>query len=74
MHHIYDSEVDRIEAERKYMEFLANNAGKGKGYFQLPKFLTKKQTMKKRLKDLKMQKVNGWNNSIKLDKNRNGSN
>jgi len=68
MNRVYDSEVERIEAERKYLEFLAGNAGKGAGYFQVPSFLTKKQTLKKRLKDIRLQKENGWNNSIKLSK------
>lgn len=68
MTRVHDSEVDRIEAERQYLEFLAGNAGKGAGYFQLPSFLTKKQSLKKRVRDLRMQKENGWNNSIKLSK------
>jgi len=68
MTRVHDSEVDRIEAERKYLEFLAGNAGKGANYFQVPSFLTKKQTLKKRLKDIRLQKENGWNNSIKLSK------
>lgn len=42
MTHVFESEVDRLEAERRYMEFLANNAGKDRGYFQIPSFLTKK--------------------------------
>lgn len=68
MTRVYDSEVDRIEAERQYMEFLAGNAGKDVSYFQVPSFLTKKQSIKMRLKDVRMQKENGWNTSIKLTK------
>ena len=65
---VYDSEVERIEAERQYMEFLAGNAGKDASYFQVPSFLKKKQSMKMRLKDIRMHKEKGWNTSIKLAK------
>lgn len=68
MSKVYESEVDRIEAERKYVEFLATNAGRDADYFKVPSFLVKKQSMKKRLKDLRMQKEKTWNNSIKLGK------
>ena len=42
MTHVYETEIERLEAERKYLEFLSTNAGKDKGYFQIPSFLTKK--------------------------------
>ena len=42
MTRVYDSEVERIDAERQYVEFLAGNAGKDASYFQVPSFLQKK--------------------------------
>lgn len=38
---VYNSEAERIEAERKLQEFLASNAGKPADYFKLPAFLKK---------------------------------
>ena len=54
MTHVYETEIERLEAERQYLEFLKTNAGKDKDYFQIPSFLTKKQSLKKRLKDIRM--------------------
>lgn len=64
----YESEVARLEAEKLYKEFLATNAGRPKGYFQVPSFLTKKQSLKRRVKDIKMDKERGWNKSLKIAK------
>lgn len=50
------------------MEFLARNAGKDRGYFQIPSFMTKKQSLKMRVKDLKMAKKGQWNSSLKIAK------
>lgn len=69
MTHVYETEIERLEAERQYLEFLASNAGKDKSYFQIPSFLTKKQSLKKRLKDIRMQKEGSWNRSNKIAKN-----
>lgn len=65
----FDSEVDRLEAERKYLEFLESNAGREASYFQLPSFMTKKQSLKRRLKDIRMTKEMGWNRSLKTKSN-----
>jgi len=62
---MYDSEVDRLAAEKKYIEFLESNAGRDTTYFQLPSFLTKKQSLKRRLKDIRMTKEKSWNRSLK---------
>jgi len=62
---MYDSEVERLAAEKKYMEFLASNAGRDANYFKLPAFLTRKQSLKRRLKDIRMNKEKTWNNSVK---------
>ena len=65
MSKMYDSEVDRLAAEKKYLEFLESNAGRDANYFQLPSFLTKKQSLKRRLKDIRMDKEKSWNRSLK---------
>ena len=67
MTRVYDTEVERLEAEQLYMEFLASNAGKGTNYFQVPSF-AKKQSLKIRLKDIRMMKESSWNKSIKVAK------
>lgn len=56
MNKLYANEVERIEAERKYLEFLASNAGKPKGYFQVPNLLTRKLSKEnQRLKNKRIQ-------------------
>lgn len=57
MNKLYANEVERIEAERKYLEFLASNAGKPKGYFQVPTLHTRKLSKEniQRLKNKRIQ-------------------
>lgn len=63
---VFNSEVERLEAERLYNEFLAGNAGKPADYFKLYKFVKKgREETVPRLKDIRMKKA-GWNGSIKL--------
>lgn len=59
MQEVFVSEVERLEIERKYGEFLASNAGKDAGYFKVPSFLMKHTSlnrMKKRIKDLRRER------------------
>jgi len=48
---------------------LESNAGREASYFQLPSFMTKKQSLKRRLKDIRMTKEMGWNRSLKTKSN-----
>lgn len=67
---VYNSEVERLAAEKEYLEYLAMNSGKPKGYFKVPVFHGKRKSTK-RIKDLKMSKE--WNKSIKLGRPRAGA-
>jgi len=66
MTRVYNSEAERIEAERKLQEFLASNAGKPAGYFKLPAFLQGKQSaqLKWRLQDLGTRKEKTRDKSV----------
>lgn len=45
----YDTEVERLEAQRKHLALLATNSGRQADYFILPKFL--KQSTGERHRD-----------------------